>query len=291
MMDLLCGALGRLPEFEQLLAAMDAGGCPVALSGVAAVHRAHFAAAIGARREGCVVVVCADEAECDRMARDLGALTGKAVPVLTSRAFTFHSAATVSHQWEQRRLAVLHRLQQGQLPFLVCSVESLLQRTMPPAVLEQCAFSLTVGQSADLSRVARQLTDAGSTRCEQVEGPGQFALRGGILDVFAPGMAEPVRCDFFDDEVDSLGAFDLTTQRRTRNVEAALVLPAAERLEGQPLISAFDALPADALVCLMEGGRVGEREKNSLKTTQHFTKQSLKLNQLLLKVNTLNQLI
>ena len=59
---------------------------------------------------------------------------------------------------------------------------------------------------------------------------GQFALRGGILDVFSPLMDQPVRCEFFDDEIDSMGAFDPGTQRRTRNVSSARILPAAEVL-------------------------------------------------------------
>lgn len=85
--------------------------------------------------------------------------------------------------------------------------------------------------------LARRLAGAGYTRCDQVEGPGQFALRGGILDVFSPGMEQPVRCEFFDDEIDSLGIFDTATQRRVENRREALLLPAAEVLpawqEGQ----------------------------------------------------------
>ena len=63
-----------------------------------------------------------------------------------------------------------------------------------------------------------------------MEGPGQFALRGGILDVYSPGAEAPVRCEFFDDEVDSLGFFDVATQRRTENCREALLLPAGEVL-------------------------------------------------------------
>ena len=74
--------------------------------------------------------------------------------------------------------------------------------------------------------LAGRLAALGYTRCQQVEGVGQFALRGGILDVFSPLMAEPVRCEFFDDEVDSLGSFDVISQRRTKNLESALLLPA-----------------------------------------------------------------
>ena len=87
-----------------------------------------------------------------------------------------------------------------------------------------------MGQTADLEELTAHLTEAGYVRCEQVEGPGQFALRGGILDVYSPAMEAPVRAEFFGDEVDALGIFDPVTQRRTANVEQAVLLPAAETL-------------------------------------------------------------
>ena len=153
------------------------------------------------------------------MARDLAVFTETPVPVLTPRSFTFHNAATVSRQWEHKRLALLRGLSAGEVPFLVATVEGLLQRTLPPAVLEECCISLKVGESHDLNELAEKLVDAGYSRCDQVEGVGQFALRGGILDVYAPGMDRPARIEFFGDEVDAMGVFDLSTQRRVENVE------------------------------------------------------------------------
>ena len=229
-MKLLTAAINRIPEFQQLLAAVEAGRCPVALSGVAAVHRAHIAAGVGVVAQRPVVVVCGDEGECDRMARDLAAFVGQPVPVLTPRSFTFHNVASVSRQWEHKRLALFRKLEAGEIPYLVATVESLLQRTIPPAVLDRCCKTLAVGQSHDLNQLSEELTAAGYVRCDQVEGVGQFALRGGILDVYAPGMEAPVRVEFFGDEVDAMGVFDPVTQRRTENVEECLLLPAAEVL-------------------------------------------------------------
>ena len=229
-MELLLTALEGLSEFEQLLAAMDSGRCPAAVSGLAAVHRAHFAAAIHNKTGRPTVLVCADEGEADRLAVDLTALSGKPVPVLTSRAFTFHNAATVSRQWEHRRLSLLRALGAGEIPVLVATVESLMQRTMSPRVLEECCRTLSVGGVYDLNSLAEQLTAAGYTRCEQVEGVGQFALRGGILDVFSPEMIQPVRAEFFGDELDAMGYFDPVSQRRTENVDRVRLLPAAELL-------------------------------------------------------------
>ena len=109
MMQLLIDALNRIPEFQQLLSALEGGRSPAALSGVAAVHRAHMAAGIGTMTGRPVVVVCADEGEGERLARDLAAFVGQEVPVLTPRSFTFHNAATVSRQWEHRRLALMEK--------------------------------------------------------------------------------------------------------------------------------------------------------------------------------------
>ena len=229
-MKLLTAALNRLPEFQQLLSALEGGRCPVALSGVAAVHRVHIAAGIGLLTQRPVVMVCADETEGERLARDLAAFTGQSVPVLTPRSFTFHSAASVSRQWEHRRLTLMRRLTDDPPPFLVATVEALLQRTMPPEVLSQSCRTLEVGQQVDLNELAEGLSAACYLRCEQVEGVGQFALRGGILDVFSPGMEQPVRAEFFGDEVDAMGVFDPSTQRRTENISSALLLPAAEVL-------------------------------------------------------------
>ena len=220
------------------------------MSGLSAVHRAHFAAGIWQQTGRPVVLLCADETEADRLAEDLTAFTGQAVRRLSARDFTFHNAAVVSRQWEHRRLSALRALAAGESPLTVCTVESLLQRTLPRALLTQCAQMLRVGESHDLPELAERLSAAGYTRCEQVEGVGQFALRGGILDVFSPAFDRPVRAEFFGDEIDSMGLFDVSSQRRTVNLREAEILPASEVLPqfapgGFPgLLEALDGLIA-----------------------------------------------
>ena len=249
-MKLLTQILSGVPEFPRLLAALDSGGCPAAVSGLSAVHRAHFAAGIWQQTGRPVVLLCADETEADRLAEDLTAFTGQAVRRLSARDFTFHNAAVVSRQWEHRRLSALRALAAGESPLTVCTVESLLQRTLPRTLLTQCAQMLRVGESHDLPELAERLAAAGYTRCEQVEGVGQFALRGGILDVFSPAFDRPVRAEFFGDEIDSMGLFDVSSQRRMVNLREAEILPASEVLPqlapgGFPgLLEALDGLIA-----------------------------------------------
>ena len=228
-MKKLLAPLEQVPEFGQMISAMDGGRCPVGVSGLSGVHRAHFAAALWEKTQRPVVILCPDEGEAGRMARDVAAFSGQPVLQLPGREFTFHNAATVSRQWEHRRLSVLRAMDQG-APFVVATSEGMLQRTMPPEVLRGAVVSLGLGSCYDLNRLAEQLTIGGYSRCDQVEGPGQFALRGGILDVYSPALDAPVRAEFYGDEIDSMGLFDVSTQRRTENLKQVELLPAAETL-------------------------------------------------------------
>ena len=115
-------------------------------------------------------------------------------------------------------MSALYRMARGDAPVVVTTAAALVQRCLSREVLLAAAFSLEVGARYDVQDLCRRLTAAGYTRTDQVEGPGQFALRGGILDVFSPGEERPLRCEFFDDELDSLGEFETATQRRVLNL-------------------------------------------------------------------------
>ena len=274
--------LDQVPEFSRLAAALEGGRSPAEVSGLSPIHRAHFAAGLMAKLDCPVVLVCADESEAVRLGRDVTALTGVPATLLAAREFLFHEGAVASRQWEHRRLAALWQMAQGKAPLVVATIEGLLQRTLPPQELAEHAISLENTGRYDLNDLADRLSAMGYTRCQQVEGVGQFALRGGILDVFSPAQEDPVRVEFWDEDVDSMGLFDVSSQRRTGKLDRAVFLPVGEALpvreEGQwvrtpdqrlparyrTLATAADHLPMDAVVCLCESGRVAERAKNWL---------------------------
>ena len=154
--------------------------------------------------------------------------------MLLRREWQIRPGAVASRDWERGRLAALYALVRGETPkAVVATADALMARTLPPELLKSLAVTLKPGERVDLKALADRLLAAGYVRCQQVEGVGQFALRGGILDVFSPLMEQPVRCEFFDDEIDSMGVFDPGTQRRTANQDTALLLPAAEVLPRQ----------------------------------------------------------
>ena len=231
-MDAFLKTLQTLPEAAELVSRVENGGCPAVLTGTQPVQRACIGAAVAAGAGRPMVFLCADEREAHQLAGDLQSLTGQIPVTLLAREWQFRPNAISSREWERSRLAALHQMAAGDAPVVVATVDALLTRTMPPERLAALSVRLETGGRADLKELTAQLLQAGYTRCDQVEGVGQFALRGGILDVFSPLMEKPVRCEFFDDEIDSLGAFDPGTQRRTENVSSALLLPAAEVLPG-----------------------------------------------------------
>ena len=274
-MELLLKKLLEIPEAASLAEAVEKGGCPAAVTGLSSVHKAQIAAALAHGTGRPLVMVCADEAEAGRLAGDLETLLGVPALRLYARELFVRAGAVASRQWEMARIGALYEMAQGQGRLLVCTAEGLLQKTAPAQRLRDSAITLEVGGRWDLNDLTLRLASAGYSRCDQVEGVGQFALRGGILDVFSPLMEEPVRCEFFDDEIDSLGSFDTTTQRRTANLPSALLLPAAEQLPDTEMVSAFGCLPADALICLCETGRITERVKGVLFQAKEDTESLL----------------
>ena len=229
-MDRFLEKLNTLPQVTELVQRVEAGGCPAVVTGLQPVQRACVGAAVAKATGRPAVFVCGDEREVQTLCADLETLTGRAPVRLLGREWQFRPGAVASRDWERGRLAALYALATGDAPVTVATADALLARTMPPALLKSLAVTLEPGKRMDLKALTESLIQAGYTRCEQVEGVGQFALRGGILDVFSPLMDQPVRCEFFDDEIDSMGAFDPGTQRRTRNLDTALILPAAEVL-------------------------------------------------------------
>ena len=231
-MDAFLKTLQTLPEVAELVSRVENGGCPAVLTGTQPVQRACVGAAVATGAGRPMVFLCADEREARQLAGDLQSLTGEMPVTLLAREWQFRPNAVSSREWERSRLAALHQMAAGNAPVVVATVDALLARTMPPHRLAELSMTLETGGRADLKELTDRLLQAGYSRCDQVEGVGQFALRGGILDVFSPLMEQPVRCEFFDDEIDSLGLFDPGTQQRTENVSSALLLPAAEGLPG-----------------------------------------------------------
>ncbi len=226
-MNILFDQILQHREAAALPSLSESGGLPALISGLSAVHRANLAAALRSRTGRPLVVICPDDTAAETFARDLSSMLGEEAVTLEAREFTFVESEAVSRGGEHRRLRALWSLLGG-APVAVLSVSGALQRTIPAPLLRQAAFTIDDGAELALEDVVDALVRCGYSRCDQVEGPGQFAVRGGILDFFSPGGREPVRVEFWGDTVDSMGYFDVADQRRTESLSRCTILPAAE---------------------------------------------------------------
>ena len=153
------------------------------------------------------------------------------------------------------RLRTLYELPRGRSGCLIVAADTLLQRLPPPQYVEARAFCLAVGDTLGLTPFRARLAEAGYASVSQVSGPGEYAVRGSLLDVYPMGSAEPLRIDLFGDEIEQIRRFDPQTQRSLDALERVQLLPARElpldpeavrafrrryrtRFEGDPMQSA-----------------------------------------------------
>ena len=141
-----------------------------------------------------------------------------------------------------KRVASLARLAlaAGKEPMIVLTtVNSLLQRVPPRSFIRQALRQLAAGQRIDMARLAKRLTLGGFVRTGTVMEPGEFAVRGGILDLFPPGRALPVRLDFFGDTLESIKSFDPATQRTHKVIQKLILMPMSECAFGEEATKQF----------------------------------------------------
>ena len=223
--------LQNLPAFGLACDALRAGKSPLLLDGLAAVHKAHFIAALTHTLGRGAVVLTADEASATRLAEDINRFYGEERALLyPEREFTYHAVESVSREYEQLRLGVLRRLQKEPRLIAVACVTAALQPTLPPQRLAAATLTLQPGQEYPPEQLLRFLVQAGYQRAEQVEGIGQFAARGGIVDFYPPQYAWPIRLEYWGDEIDSLAAFSPETQRREDSMKRVEITPVRELL-------------------------------------------------------------
>jgi transcription-repair coupling factor (superfamily II helicase) len=230
---MLVALLDHLAESEDGLALARDGGeafCSSAL-------RPFLIAALLARSdERPAIVVAADDRAAGELAADLaGWLAPRRVRFYPSRGVTYESHLAPPPHLVGLRIAALDALASGEppsggaggAPVLVVSAPALSEKVPDPA-LRPHSFELAVGELLDLDECAQMLVEMGYERVSQVEDRGQFAMRGGLLDLFAATAERAVRVELFDIEIESLRTFSTFTQRSLESIERIEVAPAAE---------------------------------------------------------------
>jgi transcription-repair coupling factor (superfamily II helicase) len=232
----LLGATGTFADLRTRLAPPAPErrtGRHVGLSSVPHGAKTYLAATLARVEEGERLAWIARDAEIgDRVAEELAAWLGypEAVVVLEPRTALAYERSELVADETAARVAALSAWRSGNARILVASVQGLLQHTIAPDDLPAEPRRLLVGGRLRPEALLRELLGLGYTPASEVAGRGEFARRGGIVDVFPPSATLPVRIEFFGDEIDSLRAFDPTDQRTVGPLEEATLLPASEFL-------------------------------------------------------------
>lgn len=186
-----------------------------------------------------LVVIEDNRYHAEELVADLGDLVGEdkvwAFPVEDVLAA---EVAVSSPDTKNTRINTLNWLQKGEAGIIVTSLAGLKRLLPPRAVWQQAGIHLDMDSQVDLPQLTQQLIDAGYTRDSLVGVPGQFAIRGGIIDVYPLNADDPVRIELFDTDVDSIRRFDMRTQRSIRQLNDIDIPPATDLIASRDVLTA-----------------------------------------------------
>ena len=222
--------LKQTPEYQKIAASLASPG-PAALFGLPPAGRVLVYALLARDLGHPVCIVTPGEAEATHFADDLKAL-GLNAAVFPPRDFMLRPVEGAGREYEYRRLSVLGGLAGGRLQAVCVPAEALTQYTVPRAEFMANTLTLKPGMTFSRDALIQRLFAAGYVRRSQVEGPGQFSVRGDIVDIYPPDMQSPARLEFWDEEIDSIASFDLMSQRRDASLNKIYLSPAREVLFG-----------------------------------------------------------
>lgn len=265
-MNVLIKGLSELDAFNALCSDIKAGRFPAVVTGLAHIHKVHFIASVCKALGRKALLLTANESEAARACEDARAFGLNAV-LLPARDFSLRSIESVSREYEQVRLGALAKIANGDYDIAVAAIDAAIQYTLPPQTLLSRTIKLSSGHPLPVKDLPAALIKAGYERCEQVEGAGQFAVRGGIFDIFPSGYPSPVRLELWGDTVDTLCYYDLISQRRTDRLEEVDISPAAEIIPDD----------ADALAMRIEELASDLKGKNAAAAKQNLTADAQRL--------------
>jgi transcription-repair coupling factor (superfamily II helicase) len=232
-MNIFVKGITGLSAFHSLCSDIRTGKLPACVTGLGHIHKVHFIASLCTTQERKALVITSDEAEASRICDDLSSF-GVGPLLLPARDLSLRSVESASREFEQQRLGVLAKMAAGNYQVVVAGIDAAIQYTLPPPVLLSRTFTLKTGLALPVKNLTAALTAAGYERCEQVEGAGQFAVRGGIYDIFPADCPAPIRVELWGDTVDTMSYYDLISQRRTEPINQVSVSPAAEIMPDNP---------------------------------------------------------
>ncbi|MFZ5986564.1 MAG: transcription-repair coupling factor [Bacillota bacterium] len=226
--EYLIDPLIEIKEYTDILECIKKGAMPVTAIGPSESQKAHMAYAL-CRHSGLKgIFVAYNEMQARKIYEDFSLFFGKDVLFFSAKEIMLHDVEAKSYDSVYERINTLHRIIRGDYKFLVTGAEALSHKLIDKELFTNSILTFSPGERIDLNLVTAKLVSIGYERVTTVEGKGQFAVRGGIIDIFPVNINAAARIELFDDEVDSIRSFDILSQRSIEKVQDVTILPARE---------------------------------------------------------------
>ncbi len=252
-------ALKELEGVKQLTKALDS----VSAISVSGLDDAAATAVIAAVKDGTnapFLLLCENELAARRNAEDLNSL-GVSARALPPLEISFIKSDASSQETSLQRLTALGDFLCGKVQALVVPAEAAIQYVCSGERFKESITTVKSGETQKPEILIKQLTEAGYERAYMVESKGQCSMRGGIVDIFPVSMANAIRIEFFDDEIDSIREFDVLTQRSLNALDEVCVYPAKEALM-RPEEAQSAAQQLETLLTEESGGEKLDRQRS-----------------------------
>ena len=245
MLDALSKPFLALSELEKVREEIKKGSCNLQITGCidsGLVHMMKLVSDNSVRK----IILTFSEQKAREIYEDMK-FFDKATYYYPSKDFIFYSAGFKGKQLVAERMRVLKALIEQEQATIVTTLDALMDKLAPLSVIKDSSIIIDYDSIIDLDAFTIKLVSMGYEKVDQVEMPGQFAVRGSILDIYSLIEELPFRIDLWDDTIDSIKSFDPTSQRTVENLESISIYPATEFvLSNTQLTEGMDKIRAEA---------------------------------------------
>ena len=252
MSRIFANPLEELIEFEEMSRDVERGKGPIQVSGCMDSQKVHLIQETAPDMPWKLVITY-DDSRAREIYEDFGCFR-QDVWLYPAKDLLFYSADIHGNLMTRQRLQVLRHLMEDTCGVVVTTLDGLMDHLLPLSQIRSQVAVIKNGQELELEQWKERLAQMGYERTGQVDGMGQFSVRGGILDIFPLTEEQPVRIELWDSEVDSIRTFDLESQRSIEQLDEITIYPAAElvltkkqRLDGAKQIRREAKLSVEAL--------------------------------------------
>lgn len=228
MGTIFANPLEELAEFQDMNKELNEGRGPLQVSGCVDSQKAHLISETGGGKRWKLIVTY-DDSRARELFEDYRTFD-PAVYLYPARDLLFYSSDIHGNLLTRQRMQVFKSLLENETGTVVTTADALMDRLLPLPEIQNSCVHVACGETILLEKLKGRLSQLGYERVGQVDGMGQFSIRGGIIDIFPLTEELPVRIELWGDEVDSIRSFDLESQRSVEELQEVALYPATELL-------------------------------------------------------------